>query len=101
MLTCLVSVLFTFYIHGVLKFKKNSGAKGLIYNQSCIILPINSAVSFVSQKGFAKVQYYTEYRYDFLKKLRNKYIIILKYCKSYEYTSKYRENFVWQLTILE
>ena len=36
MLTCLVAVLFTFYIQDVLKLKKNnSGAKGLIEVAAC------------------------------------------------------------------
>ena len=37
MLTCLVSVLFTFYLQGVLKLKKsNSGARGLRLTQNCL-----------------------------------------------------------------
>jgi len=68
----------------------------LIYNQSCTIVPIDS----VSKKGFAEPQYYTKYRYDFLKKLRNKYIIILKYCKKYKNTSNIA-RIVWQLATLD
>jgi len=41
-LTYLVLVLFTFYIHGVLKLKKNSGAKRLNRRYSICILPNKS-----------------------------------------------------------
>ena len=40
-LTYLVPVLFTFYIHGALQLKNNSGAKGLtlkLYNQDSVCL---------------------------------------------------------------
>ena len=51
MLLFLVSVLFTFYIQGVLKLKKNSGAKGLIAGQvSRACSPIYPAFFTASQQ---------------------------------------------------
>ena len=49
MLTCLVPVLFTFYVQVVLKFKKNnSGAKRLMYLQSHIYKNIPVSFDFIT-----------------------------------------------------
>jgi len=53
MLTCLVPVLFIFYIQGVLKLKKNnSGAKGLIMLLHCTLLLILFIPLFFHSSSF-------------------------------------------------
>jgi hypothetical protein len=59
MLTCLVSVLFTFYIQDVLKLKNNSGAKGLRNatfriraNRRVVSNPVGKNVQFISLQQY-------------------------------------------------
>ena len=63
---CLVAVLFTFYIQGVLKLKKNSGAKGLII----IIINILTAIG-LAPGGSSPVHIFREHYIEYTNNAQN------------------------------